>query len=641
MVAAAKLPVLNPGEFELYKMRIEQYIQMINYARWEVIVNGDLPPPKRIVDGVEKTYPPTTAKEKLARKNELKARGTLLMDLPNEHQLKFKNLKNAKSLMEAIEKRFGGNKESKNVHKTLLKKQYQNFNRNSSKGLDQIYDRLQKLISQLEIHGETISQEDLNLKLLRSLSSEWKSHTLPKAVNNARPNSAVVNAVRANHVNGHPQKEDQGYVDSGCSRNMIGNMSYLSDFKEFDGGYVNFGGGAKRGKNTSKGTLKIDGSLFDSSSKNASNDEPQPYSHARKKDDEVLKVNAARHKLTTVVDVNAVEGFEQIIDFLNANPIKYPLTMNPTIYTSCIEQFWATTTAKNINGEAHIHAKVDGKKVIISEATIWSNLKFEDEGGVYCLSNEVIFEQLPLMGYENLSQKLTFYKAFFSPQWKFLIHTILQYLSAKTTAWNEFSSTIASVIICLATNQKFNFSKYIFDNMVKHLDSGTKFLMYPRKQKPRKTRRKDTKLPQTSVPTEVVADEAVYEKMYDSVERAATTASGLDAEQDMGIIKLMELCTKMSDRVLDLEKTKTTHAKEIANLKKRVKRLEKKKKSRSHGLKRLYKVGLSARVESYAEEDSLGKEESSKQGRIEDIDADDKITRVNDQEMFETLCRIV
>ncbi|GJT92632.1 putative ribonuclease H-like domain-containing protein [Tanacetum coccineum] len=87
---------------------------------------------------------------------------------------------------------------------------------------------------------------------------------MPKAVNTARPNSAVVNAVRENEVNavkasacwGHPKKEDQCYVDSGCSRHMTGNMSYLLDFKEFDGGYVTFGGGAKGGKITGKGTLK-------------------------------------------------------------------------------------------------------------------------------------------------------------------------------------------------------------------------------------------------------------------------------------------------------------------------------------------------------------------------------------------------
>ncbi|GJZ10030.1 hypothetical protein Tco_0544789 [Tanacetum coccineum] len=74
MVAAAKLPVLNPGEFELCKMRIEQYFLMTGYALWEVIVNGDSPLPKRTVDGVKQTYPPTTTEEKLARKNELKAR---------------------------------------------------------------------------------------------------------------------------------------------------------------------------------------------------------------------------------------------------------------------------------------------------------------------------------------------------------------------------------------------------------------------------------------------------------------------------------------------------------------------------------------------------------------------------------------
>ncbi|GKA43605.1 hypothetical protein Tco_0736329 [Tanacetum coccineum] len=158
MVAAAKLPVLNPGEFELWKMRIEQYFLMTDYALWEVIVNGDSPPPKRTVDGVEQTYPPTTAEEKLARKNELKARGTLLMALPNEHQLKFNSYKNAKSLMEAIEKRFGGNKESKKTQKTLLKQQYENFNGSSSEGLDQTYD--------------------MNMKLLRSLPSKWKTHTL-------------------------------------------------------------------------------------------------------------------------------------------------------------------------------------------------------------------------------------------------------------------------------------------------------------------------------------------------------------------------------------------------------------------------------------------------------------------------------
>nr|GEV98764.1 hypothetical protein [Tanacetum cinerariifolium] len=141
VVSAAKLPILNPNEFELWKMRIEQYFLMTNYSLWE----------------------------RLAKKNELKARGTLLMALPDKHQLKFNIHKDAKTLMEAIEKRFGRNKETKKVQKTLLEQQYENFIGSSSESLDQIHDRLQKLISQLEILREYLSQEDINLKFLRSL----------------------------------------------------------------------------------------------------------------------------------------------------------------------------------------------------------------------------------------------------------------------------------------------------------------------------------------------------------------------------------------------------------------------------------------------------------------------------------------
>nr|GFA01461.1 hypothetical protein [Tanacetum cinerariifolium] len=142
VVATAKLPILNPNEFDSWKIRKEQYFLMPDYSLWEVILNGDSPIPTRVVDGVVQPIVPTTAEQRLAKKNELKVRGTLLMNLPDKHQLKFNIHKDAKSLMEAIEK------------------------------------RLQKLISQLEILGESLSQEDINLKLLRSLPSEWRTHTL-------------------------------------------------------------------------------------------------------------------------------------------------------------------------------------------------------------------------------------------------------------------------------------------------------------------------------------------------------------------------------------------------------------------------------------------------------------------------------
>nr|GEW30323.1 ribonuclease H-like domain-containing protein [Tanacetum cinerariifolium] len=151
VVAAAKLPIIKPNEFDSWKTRIEQYFLMTDYSLWEVILNGDSPTLTRVVDGVVQAIAPTTAEQRLGKKNELKARGTLLMALPDKHQLKFNTHKDAKPLMEAIGKRFDGNKETKKVQKTLLKQQYKNFNGSNSESLDQIHDRLQKLISQLEI----------------------------------------------------------------------------------------------------------------------------------------------------------------------------------------------------------------------------------------------------------------------------------------------------------------------------------------------------------------------------------------------------------------------------------------------------------------------------------------------------------
>ncbi|GJR23605.1 hypothetical protein Tco_0972132 [Tanacetum coccineum] len=101
MVTTLKVPMLKPGEYELWRMRMEQYIQMIDYSLWEVI------------------------------ENELKARSTLLMGIPNEHQLKFNSIKDAKSLLQAIEKRFGGNAATKKTQGNLLKQQYENFTASS------------------------------------------------------------------------------------------------------------------------------------------------------------------------------------------------------------------------------------------------------------------------------------------------------------------------------------------------------------------------------------------------------------------------------------------------------------------------------------------------------------------------------
>ncbi|GJR80690.1 putative ribonuclease H-like domain-containing protein [Tanacetum coccineum] len=441
---------------------------------------------------------------------------------------------------------------------------------------------------------------------------------------------------------------------------------------------------------------------------------------------------------------------------------------------------------KIVNNESQIRAKVNGKTIVITESFVRRDLHFNDEDGITCLTNTEIFENLQLMGYEKLFDKLTFYKSFFSPQWKYLIYTILQWFKFhKSTAWNEFGTNIASAVICLAKKQKFNFSKLIFDGMLRNLDPNSKkFLMYPRflqlflnnqienltavfndeydtpshtkkvfanmrrkgkdfsgtvtplfatmliqsqavegegsgqptepqhtpttaspshvepiptiasssqpkkTQKHRKTKRKATEISQSSGPTTLVADETVHEERGDSVERAATTATSLDAEQGSGNInrtqstaipndpfpqgissggsprrqdtmgdrpaqtrferlskqsnepplsrvntlgsgedsmklqELMDLCTKLSDRVLDLENVKDAQALEIKKLKKRVKKLESKKKSRTPQLKRrLFKV----RIESSAEKSLGDQEDASKQGRNE-IDQDEGIS---------------
>ncbi|GKC69075.1 retrovirus-related pol polyprotein from transposon TNT 1-94 [Tanacetum coccineum] len=137
-VSSLKLPMLKTGDYDLWSMRMEQYLTHTDYALWEVIVNGDAPAVASA--STEGPIPPKTAEQKIARKNELKAKSTLLLAIPDEHLLKFHGIKDAKSLWEAIKTRFGGNKESKKMQKTILKQQYENFTASRSEGLDKIYD---------------------------------------------------------------------------------------------------------------------------------------------------------------------------------------------------------------------------------------------------------------------------------------------------------------------------------------------------------------------------------------------------------------------------------------------------------------------------------------------------------------------
>nr|GEZ21143.1 hypothetical protein [Tanacetum cinerariifolium] len=202
---------------------MEQYLTLTDHALWEVIVNDDLV--ASVASASTKGHiPPKTTEQKLARKNKLKAKRTLMLAIPDEYLPKFYSCKDAKSLWEAIKNRFGGNKESKKMQKTILKENYENFVASSQKGLDKTYDRFQKLISQLEIHDEVISQDDVNLKLLRSLTSAWNNIALimrNKSDLDTLSMDFTIETVNAAHS-----------VSAASSKNQASTASYADDAKE-------------------------------------------------------------------------------------------------------------------------------------------------------------------------------------------------------------------------------------------------------------------------------------------------------------------------------------------------------------------------------------------------------------------------
>nr|GEV23033.1 hypothetical protein [Tanacetum cinerariifolium] len=295
----------------------------------------------------------------------------------------------------------------------------------------------------------------------------------------------------------------------------------------------------------------------------------------------------------------ASEGFNQIIDFLNGSYIEYALTVNPTIYVSCIKQLWRTVAVKSSNYVTRLQALVDKKKVVVTEAAIRDALHLDDAEGVDCLPNEEIFTELARMGYEKPSTKLTFYKAFFSSQWKFLIHTILQSMSAKRTSWNEFSSVMASVVICLSTSRKFNFSKYIFESLVRNVDSSLKFYMYPRFihliiQ---------NQLGNLSTHSTKYISPALTQKSDDEEQGDAEEQGNADnaVEEPVTAVpeddEALDAYAALARRVEHLKHDKVAQDLEIVKLKTRVKKLEKTNKVKTLKLRRLRKVGTSQRVD--------------------------------------------
>nr|GEU59587.1 hypothetical protein [Tanacetum cinerariifolium] len=184
----AKILILDTGKFEQWKFRIQQYLQNEHCALWEVIEFGDsyeAPQDDAATgsasEGSAKKKGRTvavTTEDMQKRRNNVKARTTLLLALPDEHQLRFSKYKTTQELWAAILKTFGGNEATKKTKKNQLKQQYDNFKAEGSETLEQTFNRLHAIVSHLEFMDVEIEQDDLNQKFLTSLALEWLMYTI-------------------------------------------------------------------------------------------------------------------------------------------------------------------------------------------------------------------------------------------------------------------------------------------------------------------------------------------------------------------------------------------------------------------------------------------------------------------------------
>nr|GEZ78135.1 hypothetical protein [Tanacetum cinerariifolium] len=251
----AKIPVLDTGKFERWQFRIQQYLQHEHYALWEVIKFGDSYKVPTNTDSVDSSSNDgrtvtITTDDMQKKKNDVKARTTLLLSLPDEHQLRFSKYKTAKELWAAILKTFGGNEATKKRKKNLLKQQYGNFNAEGTKTLEQTFNRLQVIRNRNDL--DSMSLDDLynHLKV-------YEAEVQKKPNSNSQDMAFISSIKNSNNEDGNTNNiDDKGYWNSGCSRHMTGNISCLSDSEPFDGGYVSFGQGGC--KIIGKGTIKTD-----------------------------------------------------------------------------------------------------------------------------------------------------------------------------------------------------------------------------------------------------------------------------------------------------------------------------------------------------------------------------------------------
>ncbi|GKC72897.1 hypothetical protein Tco_1118780 [Tanacetum coccineum] len=195
-----------------------------------------------------------------------------------------------------------------------------------------------------------------------------------------------------------------------------------------------------------------------------------------------LKYKDDHNKIAYLGRESGCEDFTDILSYLDHSPFRYALThAPPVVFDSLVKQFWATAVVRpNAAGSHDLVATIDGREVVVTESLIRTQLQFDDANGIFDMPNNEILEGMRVIGYPT-DGALTFLKNHLSPQWRFLVHTILHCLSPKSGSWNQFPSSIATALICLSTGRVYNFSQFILERMIGNLKAKQhKFLMYPR-----------------------------------------------------------------------------------------------------------------------------------------------------------------
>ncbi|KAJ9552189.1 hypothetical protein OSB04_016234 [Centaurea solstitialis] len=174
-VLVLKVPMLKPNEFDMWKIRIRQYMLLTDYGMWEVVENGPGTDEEAAKGGARP--PPRSDADRKRRQTEMKALSTLLLAIPNEYQHQFSSCTDAKALWTALEKRFSGTKSTKRNQKAILKQRYENFTSLKNESMTQTFDRFNKLIGELATVDAKMDKDDVNRKFLRSLGEEWTIYT--------------------------------------------------------------------------------------------------------------------------------------------------------------------------------------------------------------------------------------------------------------------------------------------------------------------------------------------------------------------------------------------------------------------------------------------------------------------------------